>query len=113
MKSSELLFVIGPSGETRAIYDDDMADLLKEARHVSIERASHVEPTPSGKWIADMSPVIAEYKLDVDNPILGPFHLRREALEAEVEWIKEKIMNQNHSERKTDDDDLWSTTDTE
>ena len=42
-----------------------------------------LQPNPdrNGRWLADLSPV--------GGPILGPYDLRSEALEAEVEWLEE------------------------
>lgn len=73
----EILLSIKPDGEVVAIYDDELADLGLQGR-ATITRGSHIEPTPDGKWEAAI----------VDGPVLGPFTLRREALEAEVEYLK-------------------------
>jgi hypothetical protein len=70
--------VIGPSGRVFALYGEDL-DLSSLGR-LSIARASHVEPTPDGRWTADMRPVIG--------PVLGPFALRSEALAAEHAWLE-------------------------
>jgi hypothetical protein len=61
------------------IYYDEIATLLTmgESR---IVRASHVEPDAKGYWTADMSPV--------EGPLLGPFALRQDALDAEVAWLQ-------------------------
>lgn len=77
--------------EIITVYDDALADFLKQGEGVSIRRASHVEPTPEGKWIADMSPAVQQYDIKCDNPILGPFDLREEALTAERAWLEERI----------------------
>jgi hypothetical protein len=71
--------VVTPDGTVRAVYDE-MLDLALLGR-VSIRRASHVEPTGEGRWQADLSPV--------SGPVLGPFHRRSEALEAERAWLEE------------------------
>lgn len=72
---------IAPDGEVTAIYDDILAGLLKEGA-ARIERASFVEPPPTGDgWLATMS----------DGTVLGPFSLRKEALEAEVGYLEEKM----------------------
>jgi hypothetical protein len=47
---------------------------------LTIRRASHVEPTADGQWQADLSPV--------NDPVLGPFGLRSEAISAEVECLR-------------------------
>jgi len=45
----------------------------------AVTRASHVEPDAKGNWRADMG--------TVDEPVLGPFRSRSEALEAEKSWL--------------------------
>ncbi|ELP35903.1 hypothetical protein [Rhodopirellula baltica] len=69
--------VVGRRGELRMIYDESFD--LQQLGHVHIERGSHVEPTMNGQWTADLSPV--------GGPVLGPFALRSEAIEAEIEWL--------------------------
>lgn len=68
------------NGNARFIYNDDLAFLLDEGE-ATVTRASHVEPAVGGGWTADMSPS--------DGPVLGPFKLRQEALDAEVRWLQE------------------------
>ena len=87
---ADFILDIAPNGDILAIYDDALAGLLSQGVP-TITRASHVEPTPSGKWIADMTPAIQQFKLECDNPILGPFDLREEALRAERVWLEEKL----------------------
>ena len=69
--------LIQPNGIVRTIYAEtiELASLGK----VDIQRASHVEPTTDGRWTADLSPV--------GGPMLGPFALRSEALDAEQQWL--------------------------
>ena len=69
--------VIQPDGTVRTIYAEtiELASLGK----VDIQRASHVEPTTDGRWTADLLPV--------GGPLLGPFALRSEALDAEQQWL--------------------------
>ena len=70
------------AGQLRYIYSDALAP-LNALGETKIVRASHVEPKGS-EWFADLSPI--------DGPILGPYQLRDDALQAEVEWIhKNKI----------------------
>jgi len=69
--------VIDPRGECRLIYDETLD--LAAIGEFSIRRASHVEPTASGNWQADLSPV--------GGPILGPFAKRSAALAAEAAWL--------------------------
>jgi hypothetical protein len=61
----------------RFIHNDELIELLKHGEP-HIKRASHVEPDGIS-WFADMSPS--------NGPKLGPFNTRKEALEAEVDWI--------------------------
>lgn len=61
--------------------------------NVSIKRASHVEPTPSGTWEADLSPV--------GGPVLGPFRDKEEALKQEQDWIERNILNVRRTETTT------------
>jgi len=70
---------IRPDGEIVAVWNDDLAPLVAEGG-VEIKRASHVEPTTDGKWEADMFPI--------GGPVLGPFSLRGQALEAEHDWLE-------------------------
>ena len=70
--------VILPGGAVRCLYTEqiDLAALGSPA----ITRASHVEPTPDGLWLADLAPV--------QGPVLGPFPSRSEALAAEHSWLE-------------------------
>jgi len=74
-----MTIVIDADGTTRMIYADELAGLSGEGEAATL-RASHVEPE-AGSWWADMSPV--------GGPRLGPFKLRGEALQAEVQWLNE------------------------
>ena len=69
--------VIDPRGTVRCVYGETI-DLAKIGP-ATIRRGSHVEPTDSGDWTADLSPV--------NGPLLGPFKTRSEALAAEVGWL--------------------------
>ena len=71
--------IIGTDGTVRFIYTDDLVGLLGEGR-ARTARASRVEPGPEG-WTANLAPV--------NGPVLGPFALRQEALDAEVQWLEE------------------------
>jgi hypothetical protein len=70
---------VTPDATIRCIYSEEMN--LRAFGGVSITRASHVEPTADGRWTADLSPV--------GGPLLGPFHARSEALEAEHRWLED------------------------
>jgi len=66
--------------QIRFIHNDDLANALSTQGPQETKRASHVEPTANGKWIADLSPVWG--------PVLGPFDRRDAALAAEVTWLQ-------------------------
>jgi hypothetical protein len=70
--------LIKPGGTITAVYDESID--LAALGTVAIRRASHVEPDFQGHWTADLSPL--------KGPILGPFHTRSEALDAERGWIE-------------------------
>lgn len=76
---SDLTIYVGDDGTIEHVYDDALADLFEGEGSISTTRASHVEPHPNGGWLADMGPV--------GGPVLGPFHLRAEALAAERAWL--------------------------
>jgi hypothetical protein len=79
---TEQRIVIDTDGTLHFVWDDALASLV-EASEAVVTRASHVEPssTKPGWWEADMAPS--------DGPVLGPFRLRAEALQAEREWLRE------------------------
>ena len=79
----ERALVVAPSGAVQTLYDERLD--LTALGPLTIERASHVEPTPDGCWTADLSPV--------GGPVLGPFPLRSEALAAEVDWIQSHLLS--------------------
>lgn len=67
-------------GKVEFVYDDRLSALLALGPSTTT-RASHVEPAPQGGWIADMAPS--------GGPVLGPFPLRADALDAERAWLAE------------------------
>lgn len=71
--------MIRPDGTVEFIYDDGLQPLLG-AGDGRVRRASHVEPTEDGRWLADLGPV--------GGPCLGPFRLRRDAISAELAWLR-------------------------
>jgi hypothetical protein len=71
--------VIDRDGTVRCLYSEVIE--LATLGPLQIARASHVEPTTSGHWLADLSPL--------SGPVLGPFDCRSEALAAEEAWITE------------------------
>ena len=81
MKTVDLL--ITPDGSLEFIYEDGLRNLL-DLGPGEISRASHVEPTTDGRWSADLSPV--------GGPTIGPFDLRQDAIEAEIQWLREHLL---------------------
>jgi len=75
--------ILVKNGVVKFIYNDKLVGLFKEGK-VKIKRASHVEPTQDGKWIADLNPI-------QPGIILGPFTLRSKAIKAEVEWLERNL----------------------
>jgi hypothetical protein len=79
------VMVIGKDGSILAIYNEaEILGLIQESAQKMIKRASHVEPTEDGQWMADMGPV--------DGPVLGPYDTRQEALDHEVDWLTGAMM---------------------
>ena len=70
--------LIRPNGQVTCLYDE--AINLASLGSLAISRASHVEPDDNGRWHADLSPV--------GGPMLGPFPVRSEALDAERAWLE-------------------------
>lgn len=70
--------VITPAGAVRAIYGEEIP--LESLGPPQIARASAVEPTADGAWVADLAPV--------SGPVLGPFTRRSDAVAAEIEWLR-------------------------
>lgn len=69
--------LIESGGIVRCLYGE--AINLAVLGQLQIQRASHVEPTTDGQWLADLTPL--------SGPVLGPFLGRSDALAAEVAWI--------------------------
>jgi len=79
MATETFKLVIRPTTVVEAVYSDSGASIMQAVGAVSIARASHVEPNGAGKWEADMGPS--------GGPVLGPFDLRQEAIDAELAWL--------------------------
>lgn len=75
----EIEIIVDSDGSIRAIYSDDVADVLREVGALDIRRASHVEPDQDGRWTADMTPV--------GGPVERGFTTRSGALSWEVAWL--------------------------
>ncbi len=87
MKSKQLKLVI-KAGQIKAIYDDALTALFRDG-DVKIERASRVEPVvgpfrAKALWSADIGLV--------DGPVLTGFETRKEALNAEVQYINQHVL---------------------
>lgn len=82
---SEHRVVVNADGSLAFVYSDRLASLLK-AGDAKVERASHVEPSLAGGWIADMRPSGGPVLYD-DFGV--PFALRADALAAELAWLRE------------------------
>lgn len=71
------------AGVLTFVWSDELYPLTVEGA-TAIYRASHVEPDIRGGWRADLSPI--------GGPVIGPYRLRRQAIEAEVEWIQDHVI---------------------
>lgn len=94
--------VIDADGNMTFIYSDDLAGLL-DGGAAKVTRASHVEPALGGGWQADMrpsgGPILFRGGVEVDGdtldfrekngPYLKGYNSRREALAAEVAWLRQ------------------------
>jgi hypothetical protein len=76
-----VVVVVTPEGIVRTLYHEEWA--LAALGLLHIERASHVEPTPEGQWLARI----------IDGPVLGPFPTRSAALAAEVDWLSRERLS--------------------
>ncbi|MBE7462977.1 MAG: hypothetical protein HS116_05715 [Planctomycetes bacterium] len=75
----DALIAVRPDGQVAFLYDDELGALLLEGGG-RVQRASHVEPTPDGRWQADLAPI--------GGPKLPVTDDRRSALNAEKNWIE-------------------------
>lgn len=76
------IVTVDPDGRLHFLWDDRLAPLAALGT-AQVRRASHVEPAEGGGWMADLSPS--------GGPVLGPFPLRGEALNAERAWIEARL----------------------
>lgn len=86
MPATEHIINVDSKGRLVFIYSDDLTCLF-ELGKTNISRASNVEPTEDGQWIADMAPS--------QGPKLGPYPLRQTALDEEVIWLRNRLENDN------------------
>lgn len=92
--------LVGRDGTARCLYSEAVLPIMRALGAIQTRRASRVEPTaslsedavralaateefplPEDAWWADMTLS--------GGPVLGPFSTRQEALEAEIEWLKQ------------------------
>lgn len=66
---------ISPQGLIRSLYSDLVE--FERLGHITIDRASHVEPDERGQWYAHI----------IEGPTLGPFSKRGDAIAAEMTWL--------------------------
>lgn len=78
-----MILQFNENGTVIGVYSDELLEALEVLGEVRVSRASHVEPCRGG-WSADMAPV--------GGPILGPYHTRGEALDAEQAWLAEHLV---------------------
>lgn len=72
--------LIANDGTLQFVWSDELA-ALRDLGTAHTRRASHVEPTADSKWTADMGPM--------GGPVLGPFDLHQQAIQAERAWLLE------------------------
>jgi hypothetical protein len=72
--------LIDPRGQVRCLYGEAID--LNSLGALSVRRASFVEPDGNA-WYADLSPV--------GGPLLGPYPLRSQALQAEALWLEQHL----------------------
>ena len=70
--------IIAPTGRIHCLYAEAID--LHALGVATIARASYVEPDGQGRWWVYLWPV--------QGPVLGPFTLRSEALQAEQAWLQ-------------------------
>lgn len=70
------------NGEVVFIYEDDHPCLELGERET--RRVSHIEPKEDGLWQTDMSPL--------GGGLLTPQETRSRAIELEIEWILNKVV---------------------
>jgi len=87
------IFSVDQDGNIHCLYADSLHAMGKVK---DVVRASHVEPNPDGGWDVTLTddPRNGEYK----GAFIGNFPTRKEALEAEVDFINTNIFGgANHA----------------
>lgn len=87
-KKKDSLEVKISNGKAVFIYNDELVELLKEGPS-HVERASNVEPVTSN--IDGKEVFLGWWAYMKDGNSLGPYKTRQECLDAEVEYLKEKM----------------------
>lgn len=70
--------LIDPTGGVRCVYAEAID--LNVLGSVTIERGSHVEPTPTGEWTADLAPVTTEFENVTFDPKHGSIRVRTDRI---------------------------------
>jgi hypothetical protein len=89
MADKEMVLTFDAEGRFGALYSDDLLpylDTLTAPGSVITRRASDVEPNSWGQWM-----VYIRAWVPGGAKVFGPFRLRSEALECEVDYIR-KVM---------------------
>lgn len=74
--------LVSPQGKISLIYRDELGELLTQGNSQT-RRASFVEPSSDNTWEAD---------LGLSNgPTLTGFNTRQEALNAEKQWLENRL----------------------
>lgn len=82
--SKEFKIGVNDSGALQFVHSDELTDILAglDGAMIAINRASNVEPL-GRDWYASMT--------FGEKHVLGPFAHRQTALDAEVEYLQERI----------------------
>ena len=84
MAEQTFLIHTDAEGNLQFLYDDALK-FLEQHGDVQIIRASDVDPDAQGNWWADLSKSGVDVKL-------GPFVTRREALQAERNYLDKEVL---------------------
>lgn len=84
-----ILLSVDENLQVKALWHDDLEDVLPCLGEVNLSRASHVEPR-GRYWYADLAPV--------GGPEFGPFTKRQDAINAEIDWISKNVFGINLEE---------------
>jgi hypothetical protein len=79
-----MTLTIAHDGTVKTIYDDRLLPLIADLGGGATTRASSVEPTGDGRWVADL--------FHVGGPVLPPTQTRAESLDAERKWLEDNYL---------------------